>query len=121
MPTQVRLVHVQTSKTCHIPLFLSVEYLKEDLTKQELVIIAHNLNPTKGSLLSSGLHKDLHVWDDVTQRYPHASSEELILRVLERWFENVPPGSVNRQTLAIVCDDIGQKRLAHSIAKKVYT
>lgn len=79
------------------------------------------MNPKKGSMLSSGLHKDLRVWDDVVQRYPHAPSEELILRVLERWFENVPPGSVNRQTLAIVCDNIGQKRLAHSIANKVYT
>ena len=64
---------------------------------------------------------NLCVWDDVSQRYPHAPSEEKILRVLERWFENVPPGSVNRQTLAMVCDNIGQKRLAHCIAKKVYT
>ena len=95
--------------------------MQEDLTKAELVDIAHNLNPNKGSMLSSRLHKDLHVWDDVTQRYPHASSEEKILRVLEKWFENVPPGSVNRQTLAVVCGNIGQKRLAHSIANKVYT
>ena len=91
------------------------------MTKEELVTIARHMNLTKGFLLCSKLHKDLRVWDDVVQRYPHASSEEKILRVLERWFENVPHGSVNRQTLAIVCDDIGQKRLAHSIAKKVYT
>ena len=95
--------------------------MREDLTKEELATIAHNLNPTKGSILSSRLHKDLTVWDDITQRYPHASSEELILRILESWFENIAPGSVNRQTLAAVCDNIGQKRLAHSIANKVYT
>ena len=86
-----------------------------------LLFIAHHMNPINGFLLCSRLHKNLHVWDDVVQRYPHASSEEKILRVLERWFENVPPGSVNRQTLAIVCDNISLKRLAHCIANKVYT
>lgn len=91
------------------------------MTKEELVNIAHNMNPTKGSLLSSRLHKDLHAWDDVVQRHPHATSEERILRILERWFENVPPGSENRQALAIVCENIDQKRLAHSIRNKMYT
>ena len=91
------------------------------MSKAELVDIAHKLNPTKGSMLSSMLHKDLHVWDDVSQQYPCASSGEKILRVLEKWFENIAPSSVNRQTLAVVCENIGQKRLAHSIANKVYT
>lgn len=104
----------------HIP-FLIVDCVLEDLSKEEIVTIAHELNPNKGCILSSRLHKGLNVWDDVQQCYPHASSEEKILRVLERWFENVPPGPENRQTLANVCRDIGQKRLAHSIAEKVYT
>ena len=95
-------------------------YIEEDLTREELPKIASRLNPSKSCRLSCILLKKTHVWDDVCQSHPYAESQERILRVLEKWFENVPSSPQNRRTLASACESVDQGRLASCIAKKAY-
>ena len=116
--------HARThDQTLHIHSIFSDDcdtYMEEDLTREELPLIATQLNPTKGCMLSCILHKKTHAWDDLSQRYPHAESKEKILRMLERWFENVPSSPQNRQILARACESVDQRRLANCIAKNTY-
>ena len=95
--------------------------VQEDLTKEELLTIASQINPNKVCQLSCLLHKSTHVYDDLRQRFPQAPNTETAFRVLQKWFENISSSTENRRTLAIVFQKIDLLRLSDSIARKTYT
>jgi hypothetical protein len=98
----------------------SLDFVQEDLTRQELLQIANEINPDRGHSLNSILHQSTHVWTEISHLHPPLSPRDKIFSVLERWFENVSESPENRRTLANACRRVEQLRVASRIARKSY-